>query len=80
MKKSPRLLRIDEVMSRVGFRRNKLYDLINEGSFPRPVKIGPISAWVEDEVDQWVADRIAERDGVEKSGNRRRSPEPAHAQ
>ena len=56
------LLRIEDVMRRVGFRRNKLYDLINEGAFPRPAKIGRISVWPSHEVDKFVADRIAERD------------------
>jgi predicted DNA-binding transcriptional regulator AlpA len=56
------LLRIEDVMRRVGFRRNKLYALINAGDFVRPIKIGRMSAWVEAEVDQWIADRIAERD------------------
>jgi prophage regulatory protein len=62
MTKRPTLLRIEQVFERVGFQRNKLYDLINEGAFPKPMKIGRLSAWVEAEVDQWIADRIAERD------------------
>jgi prophage regulatory protein len=63
VKPEPRtLLRKGQVLQRVGFRTNKLYDLIAEGLFPRPAKIGRISVWPADEVDQWVADRIAERD------------------
>jgi len=58
---SPTLLRIEDVFQRVGFKRNKLYDLVNAGEFPAPVKIGRLSAWVEAEVAQWIADRIAER-------------------
>jgi prophage regulatory protein len=62
MTQSTNLLRIEDVMRRVGFRRNKLYDLINEGAFPRPAKIGRMSVWPSNEIDKFVADRIAERD------------------
>jgi prophage regulatory protein len=78
MTKSPNLLRIQDVFRRVGFKRNKLYDLINAGAFPKPVKIGPISVWPEDEVDAWVRERIAERDaGASPVRRRSASPEPA---
>jgi prophage regulatory protein len=39
--------------------------LIKAGKFPKPVKIGMgRNAWVESEVDQHIADRIADRDAV----------------
>jgi prophage regulatory protein len=62
MTQSASLLRIEDVMRRVGFRRNKLYDLINAGDFPDPVKLGRISAWVESEVVGWIDAQIAKRD------------------
>lgn len=61
MTQSPSLLRIDDVFRRVGFRRNKLYDLINADEFPKPVKIGRMSAWVESEIDEWINKQIAAR-------------------
>ena len=37
--------------------------LISEGKYPRPVKLGPrMSAFIESEVDAWMAERIAQRD------------------
>jgi prophage regulatory protein len=39
--------------------------LIKAGKFPKPIKIGQgRNAWVEDEIDQHIADRIAERDAA----------------
>jgi prophage regulatory protein len=58
------LLRIQDVMRRVSFKRNKLYDLINAGDFPQPVKFGRMSAWVEAEVSQWIEAQIARRDAA----------------
>jgi prophage regulatory protein len=36
--------------------------LIKAGKFPKPVKVGSRNAWLESEIDQWIADRVAERD------------------
>jgi prophage regulatory protein len=37
--------------------------LIDEGKFPAPVKgVGKADAWVEDEIDAYIAARIAARD------------------
>jgi predicted DNA-binding transcriptional regulator AlpA len=32
------------------------------GRFPRPLKIGSRNFWPEQEIDAWIAERIAERD------------------
>lgn len=52
----------DSVEKRVGFERSTLYRMISAGTFPRPVIIGGRSLWVEEELDEWIAERIAERD------------------
>ena len=60
-----RLLRFREVQSRVGFSRMHLYRLEKSGKFPIRVKIGANSvAWPENEIDRWIADKIAQRDAV----------------
>lgn len=54
-----RLLRMPEVLARTGLSRSKLYATTD---FPRPVKIGERAvAWVEDEIQEWIDARIAER-------------------
>ena len=70
-----RLIRLSEVLSRTGFGRTSIYRKMEDGSFPRSVKLGgpPIDpnvfdsravAWIEDEVEQWIDSRIEERDSV----------------
>ena len=60
---SGRLLRLKEVCRRTGKSRSDIYRNIAEGRFPAPVKLGErSSAWVESEISDWVAARIAERD------------------
>jgi prophage regulatory protein len=56
-----KLIRLPEVLSRVGLKKTKLYALIAEDEFPRPVKIGAASAWVESEVDHWLSERASAR-------------------
>jgi prophage regulatory protein len=58
-----RLLKRPEVESKTGISRAAIYAKILQGTFPKPVKLGAKAvAWVESEVDQFCADRIAERD------------------
>ena len=68
-------IRLPEVLSRTGYGRTTIYRKMEEGTFPRRVKLGgpPIDpnvfdtravAWIEDEVDQWIDSRIDERDSV----------------
>ena len=58
-----RLIKLPEVKSRTGNSKSHIYDLSKKGLFPKPVKLSAhSSAWVESEVDQWIDDRIAERD------------------
>jgi len=70
-----RFIRLPEVLSRTGYGRTTIYRKMEEGTFPRSVKLGgpPIDpnvfdsravAWIEDEVDQWIDSRIDERDSV----------------
>lgn len=58
------LWRMPRVEAATGLKQSYLYELVSEGRFPRPVKLGPrASAWVSTEVQAWIAQRIAERDG-----------------
>ena len=68
-----RFIRLPEVLSRTGYGRTSIYRKMEEGTFPRSVKLGgpPIDprvfdsravAWIEDEVEQWIESRIEGRD------------------
>lgn len=39
------------------------YKLIQDGLFPKPIKLGRSSRWLKSEVEDWVFERIAESRG-----------------
>lgn len=52
---APRLLRLPEVMDRVGLRRSAIYQRMNEGRFPKCRSLSPkCSVWVEAEINSWI--------------------------
>ncbi|MGJ3264309.1 MAG: helix-turn-helix transcriptional regulator [Salinarimonas sp.] len=56
-------MRIAEVLAETGYRRSTLYDHMDKGLFPRPIRLGPKArGWVAEEVQAWRAARLAERD------------------
>ena len=56
VKPPARLLRLPEVMSRVGLKRSSIYQRMSEGRFPRSRSLGPKCAvWVEAEIEAWVS-------------------------
>jgi prophage regulatory protein len=66
-KKTSSLLRIGKVSDVSGISRAYIYQLCKEGRFPKPVSLvqgGTSVAWVASEIEDWVNERIAERDQV----------------
>lgn len=57
-----KLIRLPEVMDRVALRKTAIYKLMSDGDFPRPIKVGAASLWVEEEIDDWICDVAASRD------------------
>jgi prophage regulatory protein len=56
-----RLIRLAEVMRKIGYRRSSIYAKEAAGSFPKRVQLGGKAvAWIEAEVDGWIARRVAE--------------------
>lgn len=59
------LLRLPQVCALTGLSRAYVYNLIATGRFPRSVRLGRrVSAWDSLEVDEWIAQRVAERDNA----------------
>ena len=53
------LILAPEVEARVPYSRAHLYRLEDQGAFPKRKRIGANRiAWVRDEVEQWLADRM----------------------
>ncbi len=48
------------VLKRVPMGRTKLREMVADGKFPSPIKIGRNNFWVISEIDAWIAARIAE--------------------
>jgi prophage regulatory protein len=58
-----KILRLPEVKERVGREESSIYSMMAKGRFPRPVPVGERAVgWIEDEINEWIAARIAERD------------------
>lgn len=57
----PKLLRLNQVLDRVGLSRSTLYALIKTGEFPRQRQLSARSmGWVEVEVNAWIASKIGQ--------------------
>ncbi|WP_024302904.1 AlpA family transcriptional regulator [Pseudogulbenkiania sp. MAI-1] len=52
-----KLLKMELVEEKVGFKRAKIYLMIKNGRFPKPEKIGSSSRWDEEEVDRWITEQ-----------------------
>lgn len=60
------ILRRDAVERATGLSRSTIYEMVNRGKFPQPVKLSARSVgWLASEVEGWIAARIAHRDGHE---------------
>jgi len=55
---SQRLIRLPQVKDMVGLGTTAIYDKIKKGEFPKQVKLGRLSGWVESEVQAWIGQQI----------------------
>jgi prophage regulatory protein len=54
------ILRLPAVKTRTGLSRSTIYLRVSQGTFPRPVSLGGRAVgWVDEEIQLWVAERIA---------------------
>ncbi len=58
-----RLITLDEVIDRIPYSKVHIYRLMEQGKFPRSVQVGAQRiAFVEKEIDEWIASRMQNRD------------------
>ena len=62
-----KLLSKKEVRDRTTYSFAHIDRLENQGLFPKRVRLGFRVAWVESEIEQWIQDRIYERDALDGS-------------
>lgn len=57
-----RIIRRSDLPAFTGYSLPKIYVLIREGKFPKPIPLGERAVgWLEDDIAAWQAERIAER-------------------
>ena len=56
--RNDRFLKLQEVLDLIKVSKSTLYAMVNQGRFPKPVRVGCRgSRWRESEVLQWMATR-----------------------
>jgi len=57
---SNRIIRLSEVISKTGLSRSSIYERLKTNNFPQSIKLtNHAVGWIETEVDDWIAQRIA---------------------
>jgi len=51
-------IRFPSVQKMVGLGRTTIYERIKTGTFPRQIKLGRASVWVESEIQEWILRQI----------------------
>jgi prophage regulatory protein len=69
-----RLLKLSAVAEKVSLTRAYLYELMADGRFPKPVRIGAAVRYSEIEVNEWIAERRRERDAASAPHETSRTP------
>lgn len=60
-----RLVRLPEVIRQTGLARSSIYEGVRAGTFPKAVPLcGRNVAWVESQIQLWIAERIAASRGA----------------
>ncbi|MGB9154195.1 MAG: AlpA family transcriptional regulator [Alphaproteobacteria bacterium] len=53
------ILRLPDVMKRVGLKRAAIYLRVAQGNFPKQISLGGRAVgWLESEIDAWLAARV----------------------
>lgn len=65
-------LRVRKVTEMVGFSKTTLYARVKDGSFPKPIRLGPHSvAFLESDIFKWMESRLqhSANEQVKQGGN-----------
>jgi prophage regulatory protein len=58
-----RVLKMPDVIAVTGLRRTSIYNLVNSGRFPKPIKLSERAiGWLATEITAWQQARAAARD------------------
>jgi prophage regulatory protein len=57
------VMRMKDVVKKIGLCRATIYAMISRGEFPRPIRIGErATGWRESELEAWLANRTSARE------------------
>lgn len=57
--KKERFIKLEEVMYRTGLKTTSIYTLMNQGRFPKNIKLtNDRVGWLESDIDRWIDERI----------------------
>ncbi|HCE6738809.1 TPA: AlpA family transcriptional regulator [Pseudomonas aeruginosa] len=57
-----RILRLEEVEAKSGFKRAHIYNLMKKRQFPQALRLGVRAVgWDSSEIDQWIDERVNNR-------------------
>ena len=54
-----RLMKMAAVIDHTGYGKSRIYELMNEGTFPRPLKMKKKVLWRSDQIQTWIKDQIS---------------------
>ena len=59
IQRDPTFIRRKQVEMRTGLSRSTIYQYVKDGTFPRPILLGPRAVgWLESDVSGWITDRV----------------------
>lgn len=53
-----KIIRLPQVKEMVGLGTTAIYDKMKKGDFPKQIKLGRLSGWVESEIQAWISQQI----------------------
>ncbi|MEM5455822.1 AlpA family transcriptional regulator [Paraburkholderia phytofirmans] len=61
--KMDQVMRMKDVVKKIGLCRATIYAMISRGEFPRPIRIGErATGWRESELEAWLSNRTSARE------------------
>ena len=73
--KNERIIRLPQVKEMVGLGTTAIYGKMKTGEFPKQIKLGRLSGWVESEIQDWISKQIR----ASRPGQAENSPDHAQA-
>lgn len=61
MDPNDRIIRLPQVIDRVGLKKTAIYKRIAAGTFPKQIKLGFASGWLESEITAWIEEQARQR-------------------